>query len=115
MDKLELIKQITNYHPDSNAGKSRNWSYYTGGMADTGDWYFRKLIDANITELQSCLNDLIEEWKPRPEPVYTEEEQRQRSNIILSPSGNGWMTEYSLNEFKELANNFERDLFSPKK
>jgi len=67
MDKIELIKKITSFHPGSSIGTTRGMSHYVGGMADTGEWYFRKLLDMPEDALERLLADLEEEFRPRPQ------------------------------------------------
>lgn len=78
MDKIELIKAITDYHPGSEIGIESGLSYYTGGMKDSGDWYYRELLDMPEHALQALLDRLIEEFKPRPEPTPDEKSQNIR-------------------------------------
>lgn len=56
MNKLELIKQITDHHPA--LGSHLNLSWYVGGMRDSGDWYYRKLMDMEEDALQKVLAEL---------------------------------------------------------
>lgn len=55
MSKINLIKAIVEFHPTAEAGRKRGWNHYTGGFHDSGDWYFRKLLDASEEELFECL------------------------------------------------------------
>lgn len=101
MSKIELIKKITEYHPANQAGRKRGWSHYVGGMADTGDWYFRKLLDASETDLQNCLNELIEEFKPKPEQIYTKQELEDKDTIVFL--GPGIVSNmFEIKKFREL-------------
>lgn len=113
-DKIELIKKIIEYHPASEAGLSRKWSHYTGGMTDTGDWYFRELLEASIEELSMCLEELKQGWKPRPQPIYTEEEKKQQSNVIFL-SSDIWITEFGKNAIEKFGRDIENSLFYTKK
>lgn len=64
-DKIKLIDEIVERHP--SCGVERGWSHYTGGMKDSGDWYFRKMLDVPYDELYCFLKALkLEEAKPRP-------------------------------------------------
>jgi len=105
MKTRELIKAIVDYHPSSDAGIKRGWSEYMGGMKDSGSWNVLKMLDATDEELQQCLDELAEEWKPEPPKVYTEEEKMQQKNIIRHEvDGHYFYTnEYTENQFKELA------------
>jgi len=107
----QLIKKITSYHPASEAGISRGWSYYIGGMADTGVWDYAKLLDAKKRELEKCLAELEEEWKPKAVPIYTEEEKRQMKTIIPFEDGTGFITEKTRNDFKSFYSELEYKMF----
>jgi hypothetical protein len=61
MDRCDIIQQIVTYHPAFNAGRSRDWSYWQGGMTGRGDWYYLKLVFATWGELYTCLQELIKE------------------------------------------------------
>jgi len=56
-EKVKIIDEITLRHP--SLGVDKGWSYYVGGMRDSGGWYFRKMLDVPIEELQSFLNQII--------------------------------------------------------
>lgn len=49
-EKITLIDKICTLHP--SLGVDKRWSEYTGGMKDSGKWYFRKMLDVPIEELQ---------------------------------------------------------------
>jgi len=87
--KIQLIKEITEFHPGYETGKKYGWSYYVGGMGDHGDWYIRKMLDASIEDLQKCLEEIKEEAKPF-EKVYTEQELKDLNTptIITLQNGN---------------------------
>ena len=72
-NKIEIIKKIQEHHPGQDPGQKRGWSWYTGGMADTGGWHTMKMLDANIADLEACLKEL-EDIKNAPPKVYTPEE-----------------------------------------
>lgn len=56
-EKIEIIDLITQHHP----GYGTKWelSWYVGGMQDTGDWYYEKLLAADITTLERLLDDIL--------------------------------------------------------
>lgn len=61
-NKVELIREISQFHPGHEAGLKRGWSTYAGGMIDNGDWNFWKMYDdATVEELNSCLKELTDE------------------------------------------------------
>jgi len=55
-EKLKIIDKIVKLHP--SLGVEKGWSYYTGGMKDSGDWYLRKMLDVPIEELQLFLDNI---------------------------------------------------------
>jgi len=72
-EKIKIIDQICEKHP--SYGVDRGWSCYTGGMADTGNWYFRKMLDEPMEVLQLFLNNINdEERKPKQESKLTQRE-----------------------------------------
>lgn len=74
-EKIKIIDEIVKRHPAY--GVDKGWSCYTGGMKDSGDWYFRKMLDAPIEELKSFLDGLVEEEnKPQAKRTFTEKELR---------------------------------------
>jgi len=76
-EKIKIIDEIVKRHP--SYGIENGWSYYTGGMADTGDWYFRKMLDEPIGTLKSFLDELTsEENMPRKESEFTQEQLHER-------------------------------------
>jgi hypothetical protein len=62
-NKLKIIDLICKRHP--SWGVEKGWSNYTGGMADTGEWNIRKMLDCSEDELQSFLDDVIEKEKSK--------------------------------------------------
>ncbi len=74
-EKIKVIDEIVTKHP--SYGVDKGWGYYVGGMKDSGDWYFRKMLNVPIEELKSFLNGIIEqENKAKVPKVYTEEEKK---------------------------------------
>lgn len=55
-EKIKIIKQIVKHHP--GYGTEKGYSWYEGGMRDTGDWKWEKMIDEPIDKLRSFLSDL---------------------------------------------------------
>jgi len=55
-EKVKIIDEIVKFHP--SFGTEKGWSCYTGGMKDTGSWYFRKMLNAPIEELTEFLTEL---------------------------------------------------------
>lgn len=109
MDKLELIDLITNFHPASDVGIKKGWSYYVGGMKDSGDWYYKKLMQAPIEVLEQLLSELKEEWKPKDPVIYTQEEQEQMKQFVQIGKSH-FMSVYELNQQKKFVKDQEKKL-----
>lgn len=72
-NKIKIIKEIVKFHP-SNRTKE-GYSYYIGGMADTGAWCWEKMIDEPKEKLQEFLNNL------NFEKIKNEKEQAERDTL----------------------------------
>lgn len=75
-EKVKTIDEIVKRHP--SYGVDKGWSCYTGGMADTGDWYFRKMLDVPIEDLQAFLLDLIVQENRPPSAPVNQKEAREK-------------------------------------
>ncbi len=104
--KIKIIDEICKRHPSN--GVKKGWSYYVGGMKDSGDWYFRKMLDVPTKELQDFLNSLIEE-ENKPEPIYTEQELADMKIYHKMPGG-GFINEYSRKILESFAEERNRKL-----
>lgn len=112
-EKINVIRKIQEFHPGHSPGIDRGWSYYVGGMMDSGDWLTFKMFDAPDEEVQKCLEELIA-IRDRPPHVYTEEEQRQMSRGRITE--NGFITEYDEIQHEKLQQEMEQRLmWGPKK
>lgn len=100
-DKIRLIDEIVKRHP--SYGVDKGWSYYVGGMKDTGDWYFRKMLDIPIEELQAFLDSIITD-ENTPKIELTPEELAD-SKIIIEYDING------IRHFSNLYNKKKMDEF----
>ena len=69
-EKIALIDQICTLHPAQ--GVKVGWSTYTGGMMDTGRWYFRKMLDIPIEELQAFWEEKSKPYVPELDPIAKE-------------------------------------------
>ena len=78
--KWKLIQNIIDQHP--HCGVEKGWSWYTGGMKDTGGWFAGKLMDASIEELQEFLDKIVEEKSKLV--VLLSGEDLEKSKIIHS-------------------------------
>jgi hypothetical protein len=110
--KIKLIDEIVKLHP--SAGTKRGWSYYTGGMADTGDWYYRKMMDVPVEELQKFLDDYIAE-NNRPLAPLTEQEIADQKIIITIKNGNGFVktNKYEYDKITKFYEEQDRKLLFP--
>ncbi len=79
-DKIKIIDSICERHPAY--GVDKGWSWYQGGMRDTGAWYFRKMLDVEYSKLNAFLEDIIKQ-ENAPKEVLTEQEEKD-SKIILT-------------------------------
>jgi hypothetical protein len=55
-EKITVIDEIVKLHPA--LGVEKGWSTYTGGMKDSGEWYYRKMLDVNLGELKIFLENI---------------------------------------------------------
>lgn len=58
--KIEVIKEIVKFHPGLGADKGYSW--YEGGMRDTGGWKWDVMIDKPLHNLEEFL-EYLKEWK----------------------------------------------------
>lgn len=56
-EKIKIIDEIIKRHP--SYGVEKGWSWYTGGMKDTGEWHYRKMLDVSIEELRLFLTNIV--------------------------------------------------------
>ncbi len=103
-DKIKIIDEIVKRHPAY--GVENGWSYYVGGMNDRGDWYFRKMLDAPIEELQSYLDYIISE-ENKPKKVYSEQELADMRIIHHYPNGT-WENEHNRKTRELFENELEK-------
>lgn len=82
-NKIKLIDEIVKRHP--SYGVEKGWSYYVGGMKDTGDWYFRKMLDVPTEELQAFLDEIIK-GENAPKKVLSEEDLIKSKTYISLPN-----------------------------
>lgn len=53
--KSDLIKQIMSFHPGAAPPKFESFSYYVGGMTDTGAWH-KDVLESQTDEiLEECI------------------------------------------------------------
>jgi len=96
-EKIRIIDEIVKKHP--SIGVEKGWSHYTGGMKDSGDWYFRKMLAVDLDELKSFLKEIIEK-ENRPPRVYTEQEKIDMKIIHRYPEGY-FQSEYHRKELEK--------------
>ena len=85
--KIQVIDAICEKHP--SYGINNGWSEYTGGMKDSGQWFFRKMVDVPIHILESFLQQIIEE-ENKPRTPLSEQEIEDSKIIHQLPNG-GWI------------------------
>lgn len=56
--QARVIDAIMEFHP--GYGTEKGYSWYTGGMKDTGAWYLDKLIEEDVKVLEFLLKELQE-------------------------------------------------------
>ena len=105
-EKIKIIDEIVKRHP--SYGVEKGWSEYTGGMKDSGDWYFREMLDIPINELKEFLNYIInEENRPINSDPYSDK---------IITNGSFWMRENEYNMLKDIAKKeFEKIFFGDNK
>jgi hypothetical protein len=105
-EKIKIIDEIVKRHP--SYGTKNGWSEYVGGMIDTGQWFYNKMTDAPIEELQLFLDNIIAE-ENNPPIIYTEEELADMKIINHLPNG-GYMNEYTRKQLEKFAKAREKKL-----
>ena len=105
-NKIKIIDAICERHP--SYGIEKGWSEYTGGMKDTGQWFFRKMLNCAEEELQSFLDNIIAE-ENKPIIPLTEQEQADCKIIHTLPNG-GWINEYTKKNLEKMNNEIERKM-----
>lgn len=111
-NKIKIIDAIVERHP--SYGVDKGWSHYTGGMMDSGDWYFRKMLNVPIEELQLFLDNLIAQEiaeKSKTQKGYTQEELADMKIIKQTPNG-GYASEYEIKKMKIFLKELQRKIFS---
>ena len=83
-DKARVIDQVMELHPAY--GIEKGWSWYVGGMRDSGEWQLDKLIQADWKELEEFLEYHItkdketdrkhQEWREKWSKMTTEERRQ---------------------------------------
>ena len=102
-NKIKIIDAICERHP--SYGVEKGWSEYTGGMKDTGQWFFHKMLNCTEEELQSFLDNIIAE-ENKPIIPMTEQEQADYKIIHKLPNG-GWINEYARKNLEKMNNEIE--------
>ena len=106
-DKIKIIDLICQRHP--SCGVDKGWSEYTGGMKDSGQWFFRKMLDAPEQDLVDFHYRLVEdESKPI---VELSEEDKRKSKVILSNGHGGWYSQLGKEQMEEYVRQQERITF----
>lgn len=82
-ERYHIVKEIIKRHPAM--GVERGWSWYIGGMRDTGAWYVDKMLEVPAFELQAFLTAIVTEENKPPRP-HTEEELADMKKFITIES-----------------------------
>ena len=105
-EKIKIIDEIIKHHP--SYGIDKGWSKYTGGMKDSGQWFFRKMLDVSIEQLKYFLNTIISEQN-KPPKQYTQEEINDMNTIVI---GDKYITnKYQSDMTKKFIKEIELKLF----
>lgn len=100
-EKINIIQHIVEFHPA--CGTKMGWSTYTGGMADTGYWYWEKMVKVENETLKSFLDELIAE-RDKPAVIPSEEEIEKSKILIRNAYGvitTQWQKEQIEKYYKE--------------
>lgn len=112
-EKIVLIDLICKQHP--SFGTVKGWSEYTGGMKDSGQWFFRKMLDVPFEELKLFYYELTHKEKTSSDAskqsfqeFYNELEYKTFDKLF----GNGPapQTKYSLDQIEECLSNAIHEL-----
>lgn len=103
--KIDLIKKITNRHPAEGVELGLSW--YKGGMADTGEWNFHKLMDMSEEELIATFTKLTD--KDYPSAPLSREEIAD-SNVYIELRKGHFMNKRTHKAFVRVANEIEHML-----
>jgi hypothetical protein len=90
-EKLSVIDEITEFHPGYGTGLG--WSWYVGGMQDSGGWNNEVLLNTPIEFLSTQLNV----WKKQKE----EANQRKEEWDKKSPEEKVRLTKEQFENFKK--------------
>jgi len=104
-EKIMLIDKICTLHP--SLGVDKRWSEYTGGMKDSGDWYFRKMLDVPIEELQEFYDMQVYEKSLWVQLQAKEKEEFKASGMTLHE----WNKEQFRKMFIEIQKKMAQDVF----
>lgn len=106
-EKIKIIDEIVKRHP--SYGIDKGWAWYVGGMRDTGDWEYRKMLNVSTEELQAFLDEII-----RQEAIPQQE--KADSKIILEIEYKGrkcWIKKNQLDAMREFKNERMRKILPP--
>lgn len=106
--KVKIIDAICERHP--SYGVEKGWGEYTGGMKDSGQWFFRKMLNINLKELQLFLaNIILEESKPK----YELTEQEKSDSMVwqqIGIKGGVFINNYTIKKENQLQSAINRKL-----
>jgi len=107
-NKILIIDEIVKRHPAY--GVEKGWSCYVGGMKDSGEWYFRKMLDCQESELQEFLDYILSE-EAKPIQELTEEEKTDSKKVIWFDEKH-WANELDFKRMTKFNNDIEAKIFS---
>jgi hypothetical protein len=103
--KLKIIDAICTRHPAY--GVDAEFSEYTGGMKDIGQWFVRKMLDVPQDHLQFFLDRIIEQENRIPTPLTEQELADQK---IIVKVGDSFTTEYTRKQMEKFTNEKEQKI-----
>lgn len=111
-EKIKIIDEIVKRHP--SYGIDKGWAWYHGGMKDTGDWYYRKMIDVSTEELQAFLDEIIRQ-EAIPEQQLTEQEKADSKIILEIKMGEtiGWINKQQWDAMQKFKNERMQRILPP--
>lgn len=109
MRKIKIIDKIAKRHP--SYGTDKGWSWYVGGMRDTGEWNIRKMLDVPKSELKAFLNEIIKEEN---KPIIPPSEQELKDMSIIHEKDGFFYSEHTVKCMKALREDTEMKMLGLK-
>ena len=99
--KIELIKKITGFHP--TYGTDLGWSTYTGGMTDTGRWFWEVLVDIDYKVLEEQYLSWIKEDEIELAKEVVNTPRSEKDEVIIDKEAGWWYIKNVLDKEMERA------------